>query len=184
MAGQDQETTAIVKSLDDRRKAVKALFGAGGVVVAGKYSSSDWIRPAIEIAVLPAHARISSVGFDESLEDPCEMRVVCTGTATANITVSGYVIPPTNNVKVSIRLDRVSGATTNITTLNTETDSNGDYEDTESNVGLNLAVNSLVATITLPDYPEAGSAVCSISPGDSGPHYGYGDNDYFCSTFT
>jgi len=50
---------AIEKELKTRRKALKSIIAASGVVVGSQALSSKWTRPLVESVVLPAHALTS-----------------------------------------------------------------------------------------------------------------------------
>ena len=44
---------------ESRRKLLKALAVSGGAIVAGTVLPTSWIRPIVELGVLPAHAQLS-----------------------------------------------------------------------------------------------------------------------------
>jgi len=52
-----------------RRRLLKTIAGAGGVITAGKMLPDNWKRPIVDTALLPAHAQTSTC------TEPCALNV-------------------------------------------------------------------------------------------------------------
>lgn len=151
--------------IEARRRSVKTILGAGGVVAGGHLAGGAWVKPVVDSVVLPAHAATSQTGvaFDDSLEDPCFITLTCTGWNEFNVQVDGAVVPATPDVNVEIEIAFNNGSFQPFAT--TTTDANGEYQATQNYTS---AYASLIqVSVTLPDYPEAGAAECSIDTNDS-----------------
>lgn len=163
-----------------RRHSVKTILGAGGLVAGAQLGAGEWIRPVVNAVTLPAHAATSGIRFDDSLDDPCSISVVCTGFGEMDITVTGFVVPPTPDIAVDLDIQvRLFGSGSFEAPedfASTTTDGNGEYSVTESRN--QFGVTAIRITATLPDFPEAGEAVCTLEfdPTDL-DHYG---TNYFC----
>lgn len=169
--------------LEARRKSVKKILGAGGLIAGGHLAGSEWVRPTVESVILPAHAQ-TSPGEIDSLDDPCILSVTCTNDGIGTVMVNGSVEPPTANVNVDIvftALEEVSSSEFEIASPSTATNGSGEYEFTVTGVDLSNTnqVSAVEVEVTLPDFPEAGTAECRVDVDDSGPHE-YDSSTYFC----
>ena len=67
------------------------------------------------------------------------------------------------------------------------TDANGEYAATDSYTYGSATVAAIRVTATLPDFPEAGEAVCTLLGSDDGDHRYYSSYYsapyYFCSRY-
>jgi hypothetical protein len=184
--GNTNDTKTAESILEARRKSVRKILGAGGLLAGGHAVSGKWVRPVVDAVVLPAHAATSPGGSPDSLEDPCMVSVTCTEDGFGDVTVSGSVEPPTDNVDVDIvitALQNLSGDDFELASPSTTTNSSGEYEVTLNNVDLSATnnVTGISVLVTLPDFPEAGTAECGVDVTDDGPHDYLGDsNIYFC----
>lgn len=176
----DKHVDAPETVLEGRRRSVRKILGAGGLVAGAHLAKGEWIRPVVNAVTLPAHAATSGIRFDDSLEDPCFISVLCTGSTQMEITVAGFVVPPTSDVAVDLAIQwelNNSGSFESAEAFgSTTTDGNGEYSVTETRTqGL---VTRIRITATLPDFPEAGEAVCTLEFDSTDPdHYG---SNYFC----
>jgi len=147
-------------------------------------ASNHWVKPVVNAVMLPAHAATSGIRFDDSLGDPCFITVTCTNFIEFDVTVNGAVVPPTAGVNVDMSIEyRRFGFTSFETPQNfasPSTDNNGEYSVTQNESQSNVI--EIRITATLPDYPEAGSAVCTVGVGDVNVKdgAGYTSSTYFC----
>ncbi len=163
-----------------RRRSVKTILGAGGLVAGAQLGAGEWVRPVVNAVTLPAHAATSAIRFDDSLEDPCSISVVCTGSVEMDITVTGLVVPPTPDIVVDldIQVELFDSGSFEASEdfASPTTDGNGEYSVTQSRS--QSGVTAIRITATLPDFPEAGEAVCTLEFDRTDPdHYG---SNYFC----
>lgn len=170
-------------SRESRRQSVKKILGAGSLAAAAPLASSHWVKPVVNAVMLPAHAATSQVEirFDNSLGDPCFITVTCTSYNQFDVLVNGAVVPPTSGVHVDLTIaynltNSGFGPPQNL--ASTSTDNNGDYSVTQ-NISQGT-VAQIRITATLPDYPDAGSAVCTVGVGDVNDGGGYTSKNYFC----
>jgi len=167
------------ETLDSRRRSVKKILGAGGLLAGAHLASGQWVKPVVNSVVLPAHAQTSQLGAD-SLEDPCSISVVCSERDVLEITVSGFVTPPTADVTVNLDIEVALGSNSSFEPVedfaSTTTDGNGEYSETRTRS--QSGISEIRITATLPDFPEAGEAVCTLKFSSENPdHEGY---FYFC----
>lgn len=175
--------------IEARRRSVKTILGAGGVVAGGHLAGGAWVKPVVDSVVLPAHAATSQTGiaFDDSLEDPCFITLTCTGLNSFDVQVDGAVVPATSDVNVEIEI-AFNGSESFESFATTTTDANGEYQATNS-YGPPANTSSIQVSVTLPDYPEAGAAECSIDTTDSeslNPGNSYSTlpgGTYFCTYY-
>ncbi|MDZ7839429.1 MAG: hypothetical protein U5R46_01200 [Gammaproteobacteria bacterium] len=165
---------------EQRRRSVKTILGAGGLVAGAQLGAGEWIKPVVNTVTLPAHAATSAIRFDDSLEDPCFISVVCTGSrGELEITVTGFVLPPTPDIAIDldIQVELFGGSFEDSEYFaSTTTDGNGEYSVTESRS--QNGITAIRITATLPDFPEAGEAICTLDfDADNSDHYG---SSYFC----
>lgn len=165
---------------EQRRRSVKTILGAGGLVAGAQLGAGEWIKPVVNTVTLPAHAATSGIGFDDSLEDPCSISVVCTNFGEMDVTVTGFVVPPTPDIAIDldiqVEVNNSGSFEPSDDFASTTTDGNGEYSVTESRT--EFGVTAIRITATLPDFPEAGEAVCTLEFDSEDPdHYG---NNYFC----
>lgn len=187
MSDKFTDPDALTSSRDSRRQSVKRILGAGSLAAAAPLTSSHWVKPVVNAVMLPAHAATSQVEirFDDSLGDPCFITVTCTSQNQFDVVVNGAVVPPTSGVGVNLSIEF---STNNSGTFgppqnfgSTSTDNNGEYSVTQ-NFSQSL-VSEIRITATLPDYPDAGSAVCTVGVSDVNDGAGYTSNTYFCDQF-
>lgn len=172
------------QELDARRKSVKRILGAGGVAAGGQLVGGGWTKPLVSSVILPAHAQTSpgqEVSVD-SIDDPCIITLTCTGFQTFSVQIDGSVEPAIKNVTVDVQLGTDGGGKSPLPAV--LTDANGDYR---AMTPLSGAIHSVQVSVTLPDFPKAGTATCSIDTYSTsglvdggGYHTAYGAN-YFCS---
>lgn len=148
-------------------------------------ASNHWVKPVVNAVMLPAHAATSGIRFDDSLGDPCFITVTCTNVYEFDVTVNGAVVPPTAGVNVDLAIEFRLNAMQSFDAAqnfgSTSTDNNGEYSVTRHFT--QSSTNEIRITATLPDYPEAGSAVCSVGIRDVKDGGGYTSNFYFCDQF-
>lgn len=177
------------EATEARRLTVRKLLGAGGLAAAGHLGADSWIKPVVNAVALPAHAQTSpvEVRFDDSLDDPCFITLTCTAFNAFDVQVDGAVEPPIPGIAVQIEI-AFSGSGTFSAFAMTDTDSNGEYQ--ASNSYANAFATSVEVAVTLPDFPEAGTALCSIDTNDTdslnpGGFVTTNPGDmYFCTTYT
>jgi hypothetical protein len=85
--------------LMSRRKALKLLVASGGAVTASALLSGQWMKPVVEVGLLPAHAQGSSSLTANANPTPCSIRDV---TATMS--------PPVAGVEILMTYDKTDGA--------------------------------------------------------------------------
>ncbi|MDZ7840585.1 MAG: hypothetical protein U5R46_07160 [Gammaproteobacteria bacterium] len=188
---ENKRTDALAES---RRQSFRKILGAGGLVAGSHLASGVWVKPVVNAVVLPAHGATSPSEVDSpsaanSLEDPCFVVVLCTDSfGEIEVRVDGEVVPPTPDVDVLIEI-AFNDSESFQTFASTDTDSNGRYQGTETYSSTFPA--SVQIQVTLPEYPDAGIAECSVSVdgnNDSGiaysnRYYSTGSDDpYFCAT--
>lgn len=170
-------------ALENRRKSVKRLLSTGGLVAGGHLTYGAWAKPLVDTVILPAHAVTSAdIRFDDSLGDPCFITLTCTTYEMFNIQVDGAVVPATQGVAVDIEI-AFDGSGSFSSFASTTTDANGEYQESSVYSGAHFSVQ---IRVTLPDYPDAGTAECSIdinSEGSLNPGSGYETGAYFCNEF-
>ncbi|MGA8259483.1 MAG: hypothetical protein WB783_04645 [Arenicellales bacterium] len=178
-----------MSSRESRRQSVKKILGAGSLMVGAPIASNHWVKPVVNAVMLPAHAATSPVEirFDDSVGDPCSITVTCTDYHEFDVTVNGAVVPATGGVDVDLtiqfELNNAGNFGSPVDSFSTSTDNNGEYSVTRNESG--VGVSRIRVTATLPDFPDAGSAVCQIAVGDKGdkPGNGYTSSTYyFCDT--
>jgi hypothetical protein len=80
------------KVLMNRRDALKLLVGACGATTASILLSGQWVKPIVEVGVLPAHAQGSFT--ISGVTDPPPPAVPCSGSSPSFNVVSAIVSPP------------------------------------------------------------------------------------------
>lgn len=190
MSKNDESTIDMEREATEaRRLTVRKLLGAGGLAAASHLGAGAWVKPVVNAVALPAHAQTSpvEVRFDDSVDDPCFITLTCTEFTAFDVQVDGAVEPPIPGVTVQIEI-AFSGSGTFSPFATTVTDSNGEYQASNS-YSSNFATSVEVA-VTLPDFPEAGTASCSIDTNDTdslnpGRFITTNPGDmYFCTTYT
>lgn len=179
--GLDTENESGSRGLDARRRSVKRILGAGGAVAGGQLVAGGWVKPLVSTVVLPAHAATSAQV--DSLDDPCIITLTCTTQQTFDVQIDGSVEPPVQGVTVAIQIGTNGGGVSPLTQV--LTDENGEYQASTNLSGL---FSSVQVSVTLPDFPEAGIANCSVdtfSPGlnPGGGYYTSYGATYFCTSF-
>ena len=53
------------KTDDARRKLLKTVTGAGGIVAIGITMPETWVKPAVDSILLPAHAQMTNNGMTQ-----------------------------------------------------------------------------------------------------------------------
>jgi len=188
-SGEETDSTA-----ESRRRSFRKILGAGGLLAGGHVASGAWVTPVVNAVLLPAHASTSPVEGDSeelnSLEDPCFVTVSCTSTLGAiEVRVDGLVVSPTDDVE-NVMVDMeiaFSGSGSFESFESTSTDSNGRYQGTQNYSS--EYPSSVEIRVTLPEYPDAGPAECSVDINDNSDSgavysnadfYTSSDDQYFC----
>ena len=139
-----------------RRQALQKIIAGAGMVAGYHVLPDKWIRPVVDKMVLPAHAATSV----PSLNDPCTLTLLSgnQSTATVQIRVDGFVIPPVNNLPVEIAATTNLSATPQVT--NSTTGSDGTFsENITVTGGPGITSVSVTSTVT----GAVGEANCSVT---------------------
>lgn len=152
-----------------RRELLKAMVASSGAVAASMILPDQWVKPVVEVGVLPAHAQTSSLEYglncsiNEDASFPGYEIIDITGTVTATdgASVEGIQV---QYVAESITPPGTTTAPVSGTTNNAGSANLGDFffcQDFD-----NIEISRYRLVVSFVDIATYGNATCVLGPYD------------------